>query len=64
MKVGQYELTSDEQFTTFEFVSEGPKGRIEKIANFSQFSNGIYNLGFGDKDMNGSIDDMVITDNR
>lgn len=64
MKQELYDLKSDESFTTFAFVSEGTKGSIEKLIHFSRFSNGIYNLGFGDRnDLNGDIDDKVVTDN-
>jgi hypothetical protein len=54
MKLDRYELKSDEQFTTFDFLSEGPKGKIEKVCN----------LAFGDRNyLTGEIDDKVVTDN-
>ena len=65
MKLDRYELKSDEQLTTFDFLSEGPKGKIEKLIQFSLVNqNGLYNLAFGDKDpITSGIDDKVITDN-
>jgi hypothetical protein len=65
MKLDRYELKSDDQLTTFGFLSEGPKGKIEKLIQFSLVNqNGLYNLAFGDRDpFTGDIDDRVITDN-
>jgi hypothetical protein len=65
MKLDRYELKADEQFTTFDFLSEGPKGKIEKIIQFSLVNqNNLYNLAFGDRDyLTGEIDDKVVTDN-
>lgn len=66
MKLDRYELKSDEPLTTFEFLSEGPKGKIEKIIQFSLVNqNNLYNLAFGDRNpLTGEIDDKVITDNE
>ncbi len=65
MKLDRYEIKSDEPKTTFEFLSEGPKGKIDKIIQFSLVNNvDLYNLAFGDKNAEtGEIDDKVITDN-
>ena len=65
MKLNRYELKSDDPLTTFEFLSEGPKGKIEKIIQFTlAYENNLYNLAFGDKNpVTGEIDDRVITDN-
>ena len=35
MKLDRYELKADEPLTTYEFLSEGPKGKIQKIIQFS-----------------------------
>ena len=47
-------------------MSEGPKGKIEKLIQFSLVNqNELYNLAFGDKDPEtGEIDDRIITDNN
>jgi hypothetical protein len=49
----------------FEFISEGPKGNIAKIVQYSETNlKGFYNLGFGDKDEEtGEIIDYIITNN-
>lgn len=40
-----YALQADENFTKFEFVSDGAKGRIKKVISFHPtFINGFYNL--------------------
>ena len=66
MKLDRYELKADEPLTTYEFLSEGPKGKIQKIIQFSlvnQIDN-VYNLAFGDKNyLTGEIDDRIVTDN-
>ncbi len=66
MKLDRYELKSDDQFTTFDFLSEGPKGKIEKIVQFTLISDdNLYNLAFGDRNyLTGQIDDKVVTDNE
>ncbi|MGH9946542.1 MAG: DUF6934 family protein [Pyrinomonadaceae bacterium] len=65
LKFERYELTSEKSLTVFEFVSEGPKGRIPKIVQYSETNfKGIFNLGFGDKDSTSNqIDDTVISNN-
>jgi hypothetical protein len=65
MKLDRYELKSDDQLTTFDFLSEGPKGKIEKIVQFSLiYQNNLYNLAFGDRNyLTGQIDDKIVTDN-
>ena len=66
MKLDRYSLKADDLLTTYEFLSEGPKGKIQKIIQFSlvnQIDN-VYNLAFGDKDfLTGEINDVVVTDN-
>ncbi|MBS1686917.1 MAG: hypothetical protein JSS76_19425 [Bacteroidetes bacterium] len=48
----------------FQFVSEGPKGKIPKLIKYSETNfKDMYNLGFGDMDAIGEIDDMAISDN-
>ncbi|MDR3697741.1 DUF6934 family protein [Mucilaginibacter sp.] len=65
MKLNRYELKSDEYLTTFDFLSEGPKGKIEKIIQFSIVNqDNVFNLAFGDKNaITGEIDDRIVTDN-
>lgn len=65
MKLDRYEFKAGDKFLTYEFLSEGPKGKIQIVIQFSLVNqNNLYNLAFGDKNPEiGEIDDMVITDN-
>ena len=65
MKLDRYELKSDDRLTTFVFLSEGTKGKIEKLVQFSLVNqNNLFNLAFGDKDpITGDINDKAITNN-
>ncbi|MBS4028570.1 MAG: hypothetical protein KGZ58_08025 [Ignavibacteriales bacterium] len=66
MKFPRYELKAEKTLTVFEFLSEGPKGKIAKLVQYSETNlQGFYNLGFGDKNtQTGEIDDTVITNNE
>jgi len=61
----KYPLKSASSLAVFEFISEGPKGKIEKIIKFSETHlKDFYNLGFGDKNLqSGDIDDLVVSNN-
>ncbi len=69
MRLEKYKLEVNPTKTTFEFISEGPKGRILKSVDYSKirikcFKNA-YNFAFGDKKMNSEeIDDLVVTNNQ
>jgi hypothetical protein len=65
MKLERYEFKASENFTKFEFISEGKKGRVIKVVQFQQINEpGTYNLAFGDKDPStGHINDLVVTNN-
>jgi hypothetical protein len=65
MNKPKYLYKSEEQLFFFEFISEGAKGRIKKIVQYSETSTkNVFNLGFGDFDeeTNG-IDDLSVTNN-
>ncbi|AXY74823.1 hypothetical protein D3H65_12885 [Paraflavitalea soli] len=48
----------------FQFVSEGPKGKVTKMIQFTQTLNeNIYNLAFGNLRNDGSVDDETTNDN-
>ncbi len=66
MKLDHYQLEADNVFMAFQFVSEGPKGRIMKEIQYVEMeTKNTYNLAFGDKTMlNGDIDDTVISNNK
>ena len=65
MKLDKYQLKTGEEFLSFEFISEGPKGLIHKQIQFSLVNrNGVFNLAFGDKDpITGEIDDLMVSNN-
>ena len=65
MKVEKYQLKSESNLTTFEFISEGPKGLIRKKIQFQLTSTpNLYNLAFGDTNPEtGEIDDLVVSNN-
>ncbi len=65
MNLPIYQYRTNESYLDYEFISEGPKGRIKKVVRFLQISDDVYNLGFGDLDeVTGEISDTVITDNK
>jgi hypothetical protein len=66
MSLEQYNLNADDAFMSFEFISNGPKGEIVKLIQYTELGRGnIFNLGFGDKnELTGSINDIVVTDNK
>ena len=68
MSLDQYELKSNPNSLSFEFYSEGPKGRIKKVIQFNKLNvagETIYNLGFGDfNSKTEKIDDLVVSNNK
>lgn len=65
MKLDKYELKSGEQLEVFEFVSIGINGKIPKIVQYTPTNyKDLYNIGFGDKNIEtGEIDDTIISNN-
>ncbi len=65
MQIEKYELEADRSLTTFDFVSQGPKGAIHKQIKFQpMIESKLYNLAFGDVDpKTGGIDDLAVSDN-
>jgi len=65
MRLDKYELKSGEHLEVFEFVSVGPNGNISKLVQYTPTNyKDLYNLGFGDKNIEtGEIDDNVISNN-
>ena len=65
MKLDRYEIKSGEHLLSFEFLSEGSKGKIQKLIQFALVNqDNYYNLAFGDKNpVTGEIDDISVTDN-
>lgn len=50
MNLPKYSVVSDSSHTTYEFLSEGPKGNIKKIVFYQEIRKNIFNLAFGDWD--------------
>ncbi len=65
MKLDRYELKAGKNLTVFEFISDGPRGQISKLIQFTPTNyKDLYNLAFGDKHTEtGQIDDSVISNN-
>ena len=65
MQLPRYTYKTNENFLDYEFESTGPKGNIKKVVRFSQISNNVFNLGFGDLDEEtGEISDINVTNNN
>ena len=65
MRLEHYEVKVSPQEFTFEFQSEGPKGRVRKVVQFTPLAgDSLFNLGFGDhSEKTDDFDDMSITNN-
>jgi hypothetical protein len=66
MKYEKYEdLVISSDFLEYSFVSTGPKGDIRKIVQFEYIKDiDSYNLSFCDVKANGTLDDLVVSDNK
>lgn len=66
MDIERYEIESSVGSKYFEFVYSGINGNIVKVVKYVPFPNqeGIFNLGFGDKNTeSGELDDLVVSNN-
>lgn len=64
MYLDRYKYSINEGFLDYEFISEGPKGKVKKIVRFTAIAERVYNLAFGDLDeATGEISDAVVTNN-
>ena len=65
MKYPKYQYRSEDLLLFYEFTSEGPKGRIKKIIEYTETSTkNVYNLGFGDyEEVTKGINDLSVTNN-
>ena len=66
MKFEKYDnLSISSDALEFTFISEGPKGIIEKVVQYMATSDpSIYNLAFGDLLADGSVDDHIKNNNK
>lgn len=64
MNEEKYNLKTEVTHTQFEFISEGPRGAIRKVIEFQPTTQeGLFNLAFGDKVVDGGFDDLAVSDN-
>jgi len=66
MDIDRYEIESSIGSKYFEFISSRINGNIVKVVKYVPFPNqeGIFNLGFGDKNIDsGELDDLVVSNN-
>ncbi|TKC59908.1 hypothetical protein FBD94_13345 [Pedobacter hiemivivus] len=62
-----YKIQTNTNRMIYEFESEGPNGRIKKEVQYTMVNlDGFvyYNLGFGDLNINGDVDDLSISNNK
>lgn len=52
MKADKYPVVALEDYTRFEFLSEGPNGTIKKVVHYQRMATNLFNLAFGDWDEN------------
>ena len=65
MNLPKYQLKSEQDLRTFEFISEGPRGYIKKLIVFQNTNiPNLYNLAFGDKTIDGKINDKSVSNNN
>lgn len=65
MNLPRYDYTTENKLLLYEFTSQGPRGAVKKIVEYSRTKvQGIYNLAFGDYDeISGEINDHCISNN-
>lgn len=66
MNKESYKIQANPNCMMFEFESEGPNGKIKKEVQYTLINlDGFvyYNLGFGDLNVNGRVNDLSISNN-
>ncbi len=65
MKHPKYNYRSENLFLIYEFLSEGPKGIVKKMVEYTKTATeNVYNLGFGDyEEKTGGINDLSVSNN-
>jgi hypothetical protein len=66
MELPRYQIENSVGSKYFEFVSSGVNGNIVKVVKYVPFPNqeGLFNLGFGDKNQESDeLDDLVVSNN-
>lgn len=67
MQLERYPFVEEPENHSYEFYSEGPRGRVKKVVEYTRLDGLLteaYNLSFGDWDyVNEKLDDQSITNN-
>ena len=65
MNLPRYSIDfNEEDPNTFEFISKGKNGEIQKLVVYQEIAEGVFNLAFGDKiEETGTLDDKNVSDN-
>lgn len=65
MRHDQYNVEAYASLLKYEFYSEGPKGKIKKQVIYKALEDSpyVFNLSFGDVDVNGEINDTIVSNN-
>jgi len=64
MELNKYAVVSDSDHIFYEFLSEGPRGRIRKVIYYNEIAENMFNLSFGDWDeTERRINDTIRTNN-
>lgn len=66
MNQEKYDLNIEEDCSTFRFISEGPRGKIQKVIVFRLLSgiDNYYNVSFGDwNEIAQKVDDTAVSNN-
>jgi hypothetical protein len=63
MKHEKYDLAASSEYMEYYFTSAGRNGEIAKIIQYSYVSHGVFNLGFGIHNRDGTMDDIAISNN-
>jgi hypothetical protein len=65
MQLPRYSYKTNNNFLDYEFSSSGPMGNIKKVVRFTQIGTNVFNLAFGDLDVQtGDISDTSVTNNN
>ena len=60
----KYSVKTNSNHLTYEFISEGPNGKIAKIVVYQHMFDNFYNLAFGDfTNQHEILDDLTVSDN-
>ncbi len=60
----RYSIKRSSDYRSYQFISNGPNGEIIKNVIYKEVDDGIFSLGFGDKDkITGTISDLSVSNN-